>query len=174
MGTWLGWRWWWQKCCWRSSTNSRVKNRQNSREHPKNKSTCGNRFGFVMQTIACIVTRFTRKTGVAHISTIKRYHRSRQEASIHLIVPVRIIIQVERYHFFIFNAEQKVHIPLICIWQVYWSRLCAFDTFTAEIFQVLDFNIFFFFLGGTGCQSDIPKIKYVASSEFKPTILGSP
>ena len=37
-----------------------------------------------MKTVAGIVSRFTRETGIAHISTVERDHRSRQEAAINL------------------------------------------------------------------------------------------
>ena len=50
----------------------------------KIKCTSGNSWGFIMETIAYIISRLTTETRVAHISTVNRYYRSRQEAAIHL------------------------------------------------------------------------------------------
>lgn len=80
--SWGGWRR--EKSCGRSSSNCRVYNRQNCREHPKNKCTCGDLFGMFMEAIAFIVSRLTRKTTVAEICTVQRDHRSWEEAAVHL------------------------------------------------------------------------------------------
>lgn len=79
------WTWWGEKSCWRTSTNSRVDNRQNSGQQSQGKGASGNSFRVLVKAIAFIIPGLTGKPTVAEVHAIQRYNWSWQNAATNLI-----------------------------------------------------------------------------------------
>lgn len=79
------WTWWGEKSCWRTSTNSRVDNWQNSGQQSQGKGASGNSFRVLVKAIAFIIPGLTGKPTVAEVHAIHRYNWSWQNAATNLI-----------------------------------------------------------------------------------------